>query len=116
LLWALGFSIIWLTGVAPTGQISWAILALGVFAMAIVSYTPSASSLVTDLAPESQRGVYFSMSSLCWAVGYFIGPPLGGWALDQSPQVADSFWLGLAASVIVTVAISQYLHRMLLVK
>lgn len=113
LIWAVGFSLIWVTGVAPASSLGWAILALGVFAIATVSYTPSAASLVTDLAPESQRGVYFSISSLCWAVGYFIGPPLGGWALDQPRIVADSFWLGLSLSVIVTIAILQYLKRML---
>lgn len=113
LTWAVGFILIWVTGVAPSGQLGWAISGLGVFAIATVSYTPSAASLVTDLAPESQRGVYFSMSSLCWAVGYFIGPPLGGWALDQARLVVDSFWLCLALSVIVTILILQYLDRML---
>jgi len=113
LMWAVGFSLIWVTGVAPFGHLGWAILGLAVFAIATVSYTPSASSLITDLAPESQLGVYFSINSLCWAVGYFIGPPLGGWALDHSRIVADNFWLGLALSVGVTILILQYLERIL---
>ena len=113
LVWAVGFILIWATGVAPSGGLGWAILALGVLAIANVSYTPSAASLVTDLAPESQRGVYFSINSLCWAVGYFIGPPLGGWALDQPRIVADSFWLCLSLSVVITIGILQYLDRML---
>ncbi|MFE1745478.1 MFS transporter [Coleofasciculus sp. H7-2] len=113
LFWGLGFSLIWFTGVAESNQLLWAILAMGVFAIATVSYMPSASSLITDLAPESQRGVYFSINSLCWAAGYFIGPPLGGWALDQPPVVAHSFWLGLALSVAITIAILQYLNRIL---
>lgn len=112
LMWAIGFTCIWVTG-GSSGQLGWAILALGLLAIAIVTYTPSASSLITDLAPPSQLGVYFSINSLCWAAGYFIGPPLGGWALDRSPQVADNFWLCLAASVVVTIAILQYLHQML---
>jgi MFS family permease len=116
LMWAVGFSLIWVTSVAPTSQLGWAILGLGVFALATVSYTPSAASLVTDLAPESQRGVYFSINSLCWAAGYFIGPPLGGWALDQPHLVADSFWLGLALSVGVTILILHYLDRILRTK
>lgn len=116
LMWAVGFSLIWVTGVAPADQLGWAILALGVFAIATVSYTPSSASLVTDLAPESQRGVYFSINSLCWAVGYFIGPPLGGWALDQPRSVANNFWLGLALSVSVTILILHYLNRMLRTK
>lgn len=116
LIWAIGFSLLWVTGVASTNQLGWAISGLGVLAIAIVSYTPSAASLVTDLAPESQRGVYFSISSLCWAAGYFIGPPLGGWALDQPKPVADNFWLGLALSVGVTILILHYLERMLRTK
>ncbi len=113
LFWAIGFSFIWACGIAKTGNLVWAALALAVFAVAITSYTPSASSLVTELAPESQRGVYFSISSLCWAVGYFIGPPLGGWALDQPRIVSDRFWLGFSFSVIITLAILQYLNRIL---
>ena len=113
LVWALGFVCIWLTGFSSLGQLIWAVLALGLLAIATVLYYPSASSLITDLAPPDRLGVYFSINSLCWAVGYLIGPPLGGLALDQSPFIADSFWLGLACSVIVTIAILQYLHRIL---
>lgn len=113
LLWGVGFILIGFSGVAPSGHLLWAILGMGVLAIAIVSYTPSASSLVTDLAPESQRGVYLSINSLCWAVGYFIGPPLGGWALDQPRFVVDGFWLALALSIGVTIAILQYINRIL---
>jgi len=113
LMWAIGFSAIWATGVAATGDLGWAIFSLGVFAIATVSYTPSASALITDLAPESQLGVYFSINSLCWAAGYFIGPPLGGWALDQPRILVSSFWLALALSVVITIGILQYLNRIL---
>ncbi len=116
LIWAVGFSLVWVTGVTLSGTIAWATLALGVLAIAIVTYTPSASSLVTDLASESQRGVYLSINSLCWAVGYFIGPPLGGWALDQNHWVVTSFWLGLALSVVIPIGILQYLNRILHIK
>ncbi len=112
-LWAGGFILIWVTGVAPSSHLAWATCALAVFAIATVSYTPSASALITDLAPESQRGVYFSINSLCWAVGYLIGPPLGGWALDQSRVIVYGFWLSLALSTIVTIGILQYLSRLL---
>jgi MFS family permease len=113
LLWGIGFFLIWVTGVASTGHIIWAILALGVLAIATVAYTPSASALVADLAPESLRGVYLSINSQCWAIGYFIGPPLGGWALDQSQAVAHNFWLATAVSVSVGVVILHYLDGML---
>lgn len=113
LLWGAGFVLVWLTGVASTGHLFWAILALGVLAIATVAYTPSASSLVVDLAPEPLRAIYLSINSQCWAIGYFIGPPLGGWALDQSEVVAHGFWLTAAASISIGVVILQYLDRMM---
>lgn len=113
LMWAIGFSLVWVTGVATNHQLWWAISALSVFAIAIVSYTPSASALITELAPKSQLGVYFSISSLCWAAGYFIGPPLGGWAIDRTAVFADNYWLGLALSISVLVLILYYLEQTL---
>jgi MFS family permease len=113
ILWAIGFGLIWVSGTALSDNLVWAILALGVFAVAIVSYTPSAASLVTELAPENQRGVYFSINALCWAVGSFIGHPLGGWALDQPQIIINSYWLCFILSVAIAVAILQYLNRIL---
>jgi len=113
ILWAIGFGLIWVSGTAASYNLIWATLALGVFAVAVVSYTPSAASLVTELAPENQRGVYFSINALCWAVGSFIGHPLGGWALDQPRMITDRFWLIFSLSVAIVVAILQYLSRIL---
>ncbi|MEH1927347.1 MFS transporter [Nostoc sp.] len=113
ILWAIGFGLIWVSGTAPSHHLVWVTLALGVFAVAIVSYTPSAASLVTELAPENQRGVYFSINAVCWAVGSFIGHPLGGWALDQPRIIIDGLWLGFCLSVIIVVVILQYLNRIL---
>ncbi|MEH2044461.1 MAG: MFS transporter [Nostoc sp.] len=113
IFWAIGFGLIWVSGTAPSDHLLWVTLALGVFAVAIVSYTPSAASLVTELAPENQRGVYFSINALCWAVGSFIGHPLGGWALDQPQIITNTYWLGFILSVAIAVAILQYLNRIL---
>lgn len=111
-LWGLGFICIALTGMASGGYLGWAALALAVLAIATVTYLPSASSFVVELAPDALRGVYLSVNSQCWAIGYFIGPPLGGWALDQSAQVAHGFWLALAASGILGIGILTGLSRM----
>jgi MFS family permease len=111
-LFGVGFILIWVTGVSSTHPIIWAIAALGVLAIAMVAYTPSASAFVVDLAPESLRGVYLSINSQCWAIGYFIGPPVGGWALDQSPYIAHGFWIAAAASTSIGIVILQYLNRM----
>jgi MFS family permease len=101
LLWGGGFILIWVTGTATSYAWIWAILALSVLAIAMVSYTPSASGFVADLAPESLRGIYMSINSQCWAIGYLIAPAIGGWALDRSTNIAHSFWLINAATVLV---------------
>jgi MFS family permease len=111
-LFGLGFVLIWVTGVTSTYPIIWAIAALGVLAIAMVAYTPSASAFVVDLAPESLRGIYLSINSQCWAIGYFIGPSLGGWALDRSRFIAHGYWFAAAASTSIGIAILQYLNRM----
>jgi MFS family permease len=110
--WVLGFICITMTGISENDQLLWASLGLGLFALAIVCYTPTASALIADLSPSSLRGVYTSINSLCWAAGYAIGPPLGGWALDRSPVFAHNFWLGLAATVPIVWAILLWLERL----
>lgn len=110
LFWGIGFGLVWFIGGVPELQLMWAILAMGIFAIATVSYTPSAAAFVADIAPASLRGVYLSINSLCWAIGYAIGPPLGGWAMDQNAVLANNFWLVLAVSVTVLIAVLQYLN------
>ncbi|EAW35764.1 MFS transporter [Lyngbya sp. PCC 8106] len=111
--WGIGFLLIGLTGMVSENNLIFASIALGVLAIATVSYTPSASALVADLAPESLRGIYLAVNAQCWAIGYLIGPPLGGWVLDQTPQIVYNYWLGLAASIGITIAILQVLNRMM---
>lgn len=113
LLWAVGFSLVWVTGTSGWGHLLWAILSLSVMSIATVAYTPAASSLVVALAPESLRGVYLSINSLCWAIGYFVGPTLGGWAMDQPRSIANGFWIASALSVGVAIAILHQLNQML---
>ncbi|WP_416672072.1 MFS transporter [Egbenema bharatensis] len=113
-LWAGGFVLIWLTGTVSSGHLMWAVLGLAVMALATVAYTPAASALVAGLAPDAMRGVYLSINSLCWAAGYFIGPVIGGWAMDQPPRIADGFWLMAALSVGIAVLILRSLDRLLL--
>ena len=99
-LWGIAFILVWVTGNTASQTLLWAGLTLGVMSLGMVSYTPVASGLVADLAPESLRGVYFSLSSQCWAIGYFIGPTLGGWALDR-PGLISYYWLAFAVSVLI---------------
>lgn len=109
-LWGIAFGLVWITGTMSDNTLIWAALTLGVMSLGMVTYTPIASGLVADLAPESLRGVYLSINSQCWAIGYFIGPSLGGWALDRS-QLTNYFWLVCATSVLFGLGILQYLRR-----
>lgn len=112
IFWGLAFILVWVTGISDQGTLVWSVLTLGVMALGMITYTPLAAGLVADLAPESLRGVYFSLNSQCWAIGYFIGPPLGGWALDH-PQFTSYFWLLAAASTVPGILILRYLQRLI---
>ncbi|MGD1909150.1 MAG: MFS transporter, partial [Leptolyngbyaceae cyanobacterium] len=112
-LWGMTFVVIWLTGRGSIPGLLGAGTALAIAAISITAYTPIASALVVKLAPEALRGVYLSVNSMCWALGYFIGPPLGGWALDQPRAVTDGFWLWAAFSVLIVIAVLQNLDRRL---
>ena len=111
ILWGIGFILVWLTGIVHQPLI-WIILALGIMSLAMISYTPSASAFIADIAPESLRGVYLAINSQCWAIGYFIGPSLGGYALDQSSNFVMSYWLTCAVSVLFGIAILSYLKKL----
>lgn len=113
LCWGIGFCLASLIGFVSTGAIPLALVMLAVISLANVAYTPSSSSLVVDLAPDNLRGVYFSINSLCWAVGYAVGPPIGGWSIDQGEPFIYQFWLIAAASIAIAVAILLNLdHRL----
>lgn len=109
--WGVGFGLIWVCGVAPAGGLLWAVLGLGLMAIAMASYTPIASALVVSLAPDSLRGVYLSLNSQCWAIGYLIGPALGGAAMDQPQALADGYWLMLMVSIPMGLIILRALDR-----
>jgi predicted MFS family arabinose efflux permease len=113
LFWGAGFVLVWACGVSTGAALLWAALALGMLAIAMIIYTPIASALVVALAPDSLRGVYLSLNSQCWAIGYLIGPFLGGIAMDQSPGFAHGYWLGLVGSLPMGLLILQGLDRQL---
>ncbi|MEA5462769.1 MFS transporter [Leptothoe sp. PORK10 BA2] len=96
--WAITFFSTWLVGQQLISPTLFVLVGLTAMALGTVAYTPIASALVVGISPPALRGVYLSINSMCWAVGYLIGPPLGGWALDQG--VAHQFWLWLIASTL----------------
>lgn len=111
LLWGSGFVLTWVTGVVPSAAVIPAIGAFVLVAVAEVIYLPCSSSLVGDMAPASIRGVYFSLASQCWAIGFFIGPAMGGWALDHPTELGTRYWLFVAMSIAFCGAILLYLRQ-----
>ncbi|BAU43618.1 MFS transporter [Leptolyngbya sp. O-77] len=105
LLWGAGFSLLWATGSFEEGQFIWGVVALCLLSIGSVAYKPFFSAIVSDLAPDTLRGAYMAVSSQCWTIGYFIGPVIGGWAMDQSASVAHVFWLVVGASSLLCVGI-----------
>jgi MFS family permease len=110
-LWAVGFLLIWVTGTVSTAQMGWGIAALCVMSVAATMHRPFTAAIVAELAPESLRGAYVGVNSQSWAVGYFIGPVLGGWAMDQPQSIADNAWLIAASSTILGLLILHGLDR-----
>lgn len=97
-LWTCGFLLVWLLGTMAGVPWLFSIVVLAVLASATVIYRPFAAIFLGELAPESLRGAYAAIGYQCWAIGYLIGPTLGGWALDQPSIVLHQFWLAIACS------------------
>ncbi|NEP14744.1 MAG: MFS transporter [Symploca sp. SIO2C1] len=112
-LWSGGFLFIWLTGITPSNPLLFAVGAFSLIAIAEILYAPATSSLVGEMAPIHLRGIYFALESECWAVGFLIGPALGGWALDHPHTVGTNFWLILILSAGVAGVMLMFLkHRL----
>ncbi len=96
--WCGGFLLIWATGIVAAHALIPIVAAFCLVALAEIIYAPAAVALVGDLAPENLRGIYFALESECWAIGYLIGPALGGWALDHGDILGNRLWLLLMLS------------------
>jgi MFS family permease len=112
-LWTVGLFLFWLVGLVGINTIAIALGAFAFVAMAEVLYAPSASALVGDIAPIPLRGVYFALESQSWAIGFLIGPTMGGWALDHPAVVGGNLWLVLAFSGAIAAAILLLLRQQL---
>ena len=110
-LFAVGFFCIWLAGAGGDRAVLLSVLALSILSLGMVTYAPSGSAFVIDIAPESLRGTYLAIGSLCWAVGYSVGPSLGGLALDASPAIARQYWIYMMLSSGICLLILTELRR-----
>ncbi|MEM7064496.1 MAG: MFS transporter [Cyanobacteria bacterium P01_B01_bin.77] len=94
-IWSSAFFLLWLIGVATTGTLLITIGAFSLMALAEILYSPAGISLLGEMSPPNLRGIYFSLESQCWSIGFTIGPALGGWALDHPDTVGNNLWLYL---------------------
>lgn len=112
IFWSFAFFLLWVTSVATTSALPFIIAAFSLIAISEILYSPAGISLLGEMAPVNLRGIYFSLESQCWSIGFTIGPALGGWALDHPEKVGSNLWLylitgGLVASLILVVLKQQ---------
>jgi MFS family permease len=72
-----------------------------IFAFGECVLGPAQSALVADLAPEGLRGRYIALLTNSYAVGFIIGPALGGAVLAASPS---SLWAAAAVVLLAAAA------------
>ena len=95
LLWALAWLVVPIAGSRTAGAATLILIgAVVVFAVGQCLHGAVQAPLVTDLADPRLLGRYMALSALSWQVGFALGPAVGGFVLDYSP---DGVWLGAAA-------------------
>jgi MFS family permease len=72
-----------------------------IFAFGECVLGPAQSALVADLAPEGLRGRYIALLTNSYAVGFIIGPALGGALLAVSPS---GLWAAAAVVLLAAAA------------
>ena len=101
-LWASSWLIVLAAGAWLEGATAGAFLVLAgmTFAVGECVLGPAQSALVADLAPEALRGRYIALLTNSYAVGFIVGPALGGVLLASS---ASGLW-AIAATVLLIAA------------
>jgi MFS family permease len=98
----------WLAGAAAGAAVL--VAAAMLFAVGECIQGPVQSALVADLAPERLRGRYMALMTNTYAIGFTLGPALGGYVLDVEPL---ALW-PLAAALLAVVAVAALaVERML---
>ncbi len=79
------------------GSYALAILAMIMLSFGEITFSPVALSVVSDIAPKRQRGLYMGTFSLSETLGHATGPFIGGILMDVFPNDPIFIWGGLAA-------------------
>jgi MFS family permease len=96
-IWACAWLIVLAGGLWFAGAAAALVFGLGavIFGLGECFHGPTQGALVADLAPDRVRGRYMAFSTLSWEVGFAVGPAVGGFVLDASP---NALWLLAAAT------------------
>lgn len=102
-LWAASWTTVLAAGVWFEAAAAAVLLVVAgvIFAFGECVLGPAQSALVADLAPEGLRGRYIALLTNSYAVGFIIGPALGGAVLAASPS---SLWAAAAVVLLAAAA------------
>lgn len=92
LLYGFGYLYLgWVTG------FTWALVAMAVITMGEITFSPVATSVVGELAPQDQRGRYMGFFGWSETLGMSFAPLAGGIFLDVFPTSPNCVWGPIAA-------------------
>jgi MFS family permease len=95
LLWACAWLVVPIAGSETATKATLLLIgAMTIFAVGECLHGAVQAPLVTDLAEPRLLGRYMALSALSWQLGFALGPAVGGFVLDFSP---NGVWLGAAA-------------------
>jgi MFS family permease len=100
-LWAASWTTVLVAGLWFEAAAASVLLVIAgvIFAFGECVLGPAQSALVADLAPEGSRGRYMALLTNSYAVGFIVGPAVGGALLAASP-----YGLWAAAAVVLLAA------------
>jgi MFS family permease len=95
ILWAAAWVVVPIAGSETAGTATLLFIgAMTIFAVGECLHGTVHAPLVSDLAEPRLLGRYMALSALSWQLGFALGPAVGGFVLDYSP---NAVWLGAAA-------------------
>lgn len=110
-LWLVGFGLVGLCGLISDAQVIVATLALVLMSFATAAYAPPSSALIAEIAPAESLSIYFSINSLCWALGALLGRPLVLSAMDKFPDHTPYVWLAIALTSLIPAVVFRLLPK-----